>query len=358
MAIERVTGEFPIKEANKLVADLMKPDPKKYWPDFLISVTLGWTGFVLAVIYPVLSVPGLIGWAMATFLLYRAVLFTHELAHLKTGTFKVFRLVWNLLMGFPLLVPSFTYYGVHRHHHVHDVYGTTEDGEYLPFGAGNPLGQIGYLFLIFILPAFFMLRFMVLAPIGWLLPPVRKFVWQHFSSLTIDLTYVRALPKDGDPKFLWFAQEFMAFVYGWTVMGLVLSGVWPVKVFVVWYGVAVLMFLLNSLRTLAAHAYRNPGPEQLSMPEQFLDSVNVPGHRIITTLWAPVGLRFHATHHLYPRMPYHNLPIAHERLMEGLPDNMLYARANRKNLTDALVRLWQDAAQADREKNNGLQAAE
>jgi fatty acid desaturase len=255
-----------------------------------------------------------------------------------------------LLCGFALLIPSFTYYGVHRHHHVRGVYGTKEDGEYLPFGAGNPAGIIGYMFLIFILPLFFVFRFMVLAPLSWILPPLRKLVWGSFSSLTIDLTYVRAMPGEKDPKFLWFAQEFLACAYGWGAVALVWFGVLPVKALILWYTIAVVIFLLNSLRTLAAHAYRNPGQEKMSFPEQFIDSVDVPGNRFITTLWAPVGLRFHATHHLFPMMPYHNLPKAYEILKNGLSDNTVYVASSRKNLFDALIRLWKDAAEATRER--------
>jgi fatty acid desaturase len=350
MAIARDNNAFPMSEANKLVADLMKPDPRIYWPDFLISITLGWAAFAVAVITPTFTVLGLTSLLVSTLLLYRAVLFTHELTHLKSGTFKTFRFVWNLLCGFAMLIPSFTYHGVHRHHHVHDVYGTSEDGEYLPFGAGNPFGIIGYMFLIFILPAFFVVRFMVLAPLGWLLPPLRRLIWKKASSLTIDLTYNREAKKD-DPKGLYLFQEFMAFAYGWTAMALVWQGVLPIKALAIWYAVAVLIFLFNSLRTLAAHAYRNPGEEKMSVAEQFLDSVDVPGHPIITTLWAPVGLRFHATHHLYPRMPYHNLPHAYVRLRDNLSDNSTYLRASRKNLCHALTRLWQDAAEADRAKH-------
>ena len=351
MPIERDNGGFPMAEANRLVAGLMKPDPRIYWPDFLISVTIGWAGFALAVIYPLTSLPGLAGLAAAVLGLYRSVLFTHELTHLKTGTFKVFRLVWNLLCGFPMLIPSFTYHGVHRHHHVHDVYGTLEDGEYLPFGAGNPTGIIGYMLLIFILPALFIIRFLLLAPLSWVLPPLRRLVWTRFSSLTIDLTYKRPLPKPGDPKALWFAQEFMTFAYGWTAIALVWLHILPFKALWMWYLVAVLIFLLNSLRTLAAHAYRNPGTEKLSVAEQFLDSVDVPGHKWLTNIWAPTGLRYHATHHLYPRMPYHNLHKAHAALRDGLSDNTLYLRASRKSLLDALVRLWRDASEAERQKH-------
>ncbi len=338
-------------EANRLVADLMKPDPKIYWSDFLLSISLGWAGFVIAVLYPWFSWQGASGVLIATFALYRAVLFTHELTHLKTGTFKTFRFVWNFLCGFALLIPAFTYHGVHRHHHVHDVYGTKDDGEYLPFGAGNPLGIIGYMLLIFILPGFFILRFLVLGPISWVFPVLRKIIWNSLSSLTIDLAYVRPVPKKSDPRLLWFAQEVLTTIYGWAAIALVWTEVIPVKALILWYVIAVFIFLLNSLRTLAAHAYRNPGTEKMSVAEQFLDSVDIPGHPIITTLWAPVGLRFHATHHLYPRMPYHNLPKAYAVLRDGLSDNSLYLQASRNSLAHALVRLWQDAAAADKGEN-------
>ncbi|MBL4595030.1 MAG: fatty acid desaturase [Robiginitomaculum sp.] len=348
MTIQREQGQFPLMEANQLVAGLMKPNPKTYWLDFLISISLGWAGFALALMNPWVSWAGIAGLVLSTFALYRAVLFTHELTHLKTGTFKVFRFVWNILCGFALLIPAFTYHGVHRHHHVHDVYGTKADGEYLPFGTSHPFGLIGYMLLIFILPGFFVVRFMVLAPLSWALPPLRRLVWSRLSSLTIDPAYIRPMPGAKDPKFLWAAQEFMAFAYGWVACALVWFGWLPAKALVLWYAIAVLIFFLNSLRTLAAHAYRNSGEEQLTVPEQFLDSVDIPGHPVLTTLWAPVGLRFHATHHLFPRMPYHNLPRAYDILRDGLSDNTMFLLASRKSLAHALVRIWKDAAQANR----------
>jgi fatty acid desaturase len=110
------------------------------------------------------------------------------------------------------------------------------------------------------------------------------------------------------------------------------------------------MFLLNSLRTLAAHSYRNPGDRIMEFAEQYLDSVNVPGNRLFTTLWAPVGLRYHATHHLFPALPYHALGEAHRRLVRELPDNTLYLQTLRNSLWDALRRLWREARAHDRLK--------
>ncbi len=42
-------------------------------------------------------------------------------------------------------------------------------------------------------------------------------------------------------------------------------------------------------------------PNNISTPSMFPAICSLPA------LWAPVGLRYHATHHLFMSMPYHNL---------------------------------------------------
>ena len=337
---------FPLKEARGLVKDLMTPTAAIYWADFLFSITLGWAAFILAVLSPYLSTDWWAGFIVSSFMLYRSVLFTHELAHFKKGTFKLFRLTWNVLCGGLLLVPSFTYNGVHNDHHKRDVYGTKDDGEYLPFGAQNPLHIIGYMGLIFFLPFLFVLRFLILAPISFVVPPLGRLTWQRLSSLTIDLNYRRSLEQRSKLK-TWRLQELLAVAYCWSAVLMVLQGILPVKILVMWYLVSVFMFLLNSLRTLSAHAYTNPGNDKMTISEQFLDSVDVPGN-FLTGLWAPVGLRYHATHHLFPNMPYHNLAKAHKRLKNELSDNSQYLSASRSSLFGALAHLWRDAAVSQR----------
>ena len=86
----------------------------------------------------------------------------------------------------------------------------------------------------------------------------------------------------------------------------------------------------------------------MEFAEQYLDSINVPGNLFITALWAPVGLRYHATHHLFPNMPYHNLGKAQTVLADGLTDNTLFLLTVRKGLWDALGRIWNEAARATR----------
>ncbi len=333
---------FPLKEARAMVKDLMQPNPAIYWVDFIFSLTLGALAFAVTVISETFSPVGIVAYFVATFALYRAVIFIHEIVHFKKGTMLAFKFVWNLACGFLVMVPMFMYQGVHNDHHKRDIYGTRLDGEYLPFGAQNPWKNVWYVISSVFLPALIVLRYLILTPLGWLLPPVGRFLWQRASSLTIDLDYRRPPHTERDGKF-WRLQEFCAFFYGWTAIGLWYYGFLPAKFFAVWYAVVFLVLFMNSIRTLGAHAYRNPGDETMTVAEQFLDSVDVPGG-FLSALWAPVGLRYHATHHLFPNMPYHSLGTAYKRLKENLPDSDLYLEASRPTLFHAMKTLWHDAA--------------
>jgi fatty acid desaturase len=72
---------------------------------------------------------------------------------------------------------------------------------------------------------------------------------------------------------------------------------------------------------------------------QFLDSVNVPPPATLPALWAPVGLRYHAIHHLLPGLPYHALGEAHRRLSAALPVDSQYHGSNYRSLPQLVGRL-------------------
>ena len=83
---------------------------------------------------------------------------------------------------------------------------------------------------------------------------------------------------------------------------------------------------------------------------QLLDSVNLdPSWRGAYELWAPVGTKYHALHHLFPAMPYHNLGLAHERLMRTLPAGSPY-RLTQSHAGPAFVSLWRAASEAAAER--------
>ena len=341
---------FPLAEARSLVKDFTHVRPDIYWIDFLFSVSLGWGGFYATLQLPTGSLQQATAFIVTSLALYRAVLFIHELAHRKRDQFTRFRLIWNLLCGFPLMVPAFLYTRVHIDHHSLKSYGTPEDGEYVPFGAQSPIHIIIFMLLIPVIPILFPLRFLVVTPLSLLHPKLRQLVWQRFSSLTIDFAYLRPPLAPWEGQSAWW-EELATFIYAATIAVLLYIGVLPLSVLYLWYLTVFMVFILNSLRTLAAHAYRHDGNDAMGIEAQFLDSVNIPGNLITTGLWAPVGLRYHATHHLNPAIPYHNLGAAHRRLSTDLSDNTRYLQASRSSLWNAIARLWKDAV-ASRQKSS------
>ena len=341
--MNQVDFAFPMAEAKKIVQNLFDPKPWVYWGDFLLFDLLGWTAFVLAVRSPNFSTFQILFLIVGTLALYRAVIFVHELTHLKKGTFQVFHGVWNLLCGFPLMVPSMLYMGVHIDHHKQKLYGTKEDHEYFDFALEKPYRIITFLASMLAAPILFLVRFLVATPLSYILQPLRKPLWELASSLAVGAGFKRPLPDDRERK-IWWTQEFLTFGYAAAGMTLMILGILPWKVLIFWYATAVFILFTNGVRTLAAHCYKNPPSHEMTFAEQFLDSIDIPGNPLVTPLWAPVGLRYHATHHLFPGMPYHSLGEAHRRLMKDLPAGNPYPKAMRPSLYAAIVQLWQRAA--------------
>ena len=105
---------------------------------------------------------------VAVLALYRAGSFIHELTHIKPNAVPGFRLAWNLVVGIPLLVPSFMYEGVHNQHHAKTYYGTVNDPEYLPLALMKPWTLPVFLIAAVLAPVGMLIRFGVLAPLSLL----------------------------------------------------------------------------------------------------------------------------------------------------------------------------------------------
>jgi fatty acid desaturase len=163
---------------------------------------------------------------------------------------------------------------------------------------------------------------------------------ERASALAIDFVPKRKIPR-GIELFEWYWQEIACCLWVLSVAILFATEKLHTAFFTHAYLMIVTLLMVNAIRTLAAHRYRNRDGE-MTFENQFLDSVSVPGN-LLTGIWAPVGLRFHGLHHLFPTMPYHSLAEAHRRIMETLPANSLYHRSLEPSLASALMRLWKDA---------------
>ena len=327
-AAQRARAAIPddtvmLRAAAELARDYAHADPRIYWPDLLASALIGWSALVGAILVDNPAVALACG-LVSMLALYRAASFIHELTHIRKGALPGFRLGWNLLAGLPLMIPSFMYEGVHTQHHARTRYGTAEDPEYLPLALMKPWSLPLFILVAALAPIGLILRFGVLTPLSLLIPPLRRKVVAEFSALSINPAYRRRAPE-GDFARQWAWQEAGASVVALALVGSVFAFGW--KPLLVYMAVHSAMTVINQLRTLVAHLWENEG-EAMTVTAQYLDSVNVPPPATLPALWAPVGLRYHALHHLLPSVPYHALGTAHARLMAMIDAQSPYHRGN------------------------------
>ena len=325
-----------IRIAARVTRDLDRPRALIYWSDLAASVVLGYGGLAVALVSASAWLVAA-GAIVAVLALYRAGSFIHELTHLKSAALPGFRTAWNLLVGVPLLIPSFMYESVHNLHHTRIRYGTDQDPEYLPLALMRPATLLTFVVAAAAAPLALLIRYALLAPLSALSPALRRHVVERYSSLSINPAFRRRLPEGAVARD-WLVLETLASLWAMLLIAGAVTGVISLRAVVTVLLVVSGVMVLNQVRTLVAHLWENDG-EPISVTAQYLDTVNVPPPGLLPALWAPVGLRYHALHHLLPGVPYHSLGEAHRRLAEATPVGSDYHRANHAGLPGLVSRL-------------------
>ena len=220
-------------------------------------------------------------------------------------------------------------------HHNLKTYGTNQDPEYLPFASSHRMTVVFLLHSV-LLPLAFLVRFLLLTPLGLLWPRFHDWLVTHASSLAMNAAYHRqnsaeltTVIKRGEIATLLVWMAALAVFWHYHLA-------W--KAILVWYAVNAFISVCNTLRALGAHRY---GSARLPLDRtgQLEDSIDTPG-ALWTSLWAPVGLRYHALHHYFPGIPYHNLGLAYRRLIASLPEAAGYQEITSPSLPSSLWRLY------------------
>lgn len=323
--MQTVPFDSPGKVRRVLGDDLFRVRPVLYWLDFGISMSVAWAAFLLAL--PRYS-PGtwtrLVWISVSILAFYRALFFIHEIVHFRKEKLRVFRWVWNACCGSMFFLPDFTYL-IHGFHHSIATFSTDDDPEYLPLAYQKPL-QLLAPFLIFpFAPLMMMLRFLVAAPLSWAIGGrFREWLLGYASSLKMN------------PKFEWknitaedrriaVLQEIGCLAWWSVFLAAALPFAGP-SIVLNWYVIFYGILTVNHIRAMVAHRYTNGTGQRVGYDDQLLDSITITGFSPLASILAPVGLRYHSLHHLFPTLPYHALAEAHNRLVQVLPPDHIYRK--------------------------------
>jgi fatty acid desaturase len=322
-ASQAESQSFSIRETKELIQDLFVPKPFLYWTDFLITVSVAYGFAAMYSVAPPFSLIQVTTFLVSGAALFRVGTFIHEIVHMTGRTMIAFRVGWNVVCGVPLLMHSLLY-GNHIDHHNPRKHGTPADGEYLPLASAPVRETVLYLAQVPVMPLLAIFRFLVLVPLSFLHPCLRRWLLERWSSYAINPYYRRTITP-AEPHRLWIALDVMCFLWLAVILTLVFKGFLTWRMIGLFYCLSTYSIALNWIRNLAAHRYANTGGE-ISFAEQVEESINIVRSSLLTLLLFPVGLRYHGLHHLFPSLPYHALGKAHRRLMKALPEDSPYRK--------------------------------
>lgn len=309
--------------------DFFRVSPLRYWLDFLLSLVLAYGMGAAVLLSPLGSLAQIAAFPLAVFWIYRLGSLVHEVCHLGHHELRGFKVTWNLLVGVFTLAPSPFFTRHHRDHHSARLYGTREDPEYIVnlFKPGSASSLIAYAVLVALFPLIVFFRFL-LAPLTFVHPAVREWFLMHASSLTMNYRYERKVNRFD--RWAITTVELMCCGRAAAMLIGVLLGLSHWTRLPLFYSMGLGVLVLNQMRLLADHHFEGDG-QPCELDHHIRDSCNFTGRDFLTWVFFPFSIRYHALHHLFPMLPYHNLKAAHGYLLEHLPADSPYRSLDEKS---------------------------
>jgi fatty acid desaturase len=322
-------------DIRSLINDLFKVRAHVYWLDFFCTIAVAWGGFWAALQVPWTAPFWKAAWLITCILaFFRGLLFVHEIFHRAGRISTAFRWAWNGLCGMPFFLPDYIYLA-HAYHHRTASFSTKDDAEYVPVAWQRPLEILAPFAIFPFMPLLMAVRFLLLSPISLIAGGrLREWLLRHASTLKMNPWFEWKNISKEDRR-TGARQDLLCFG-GWAVFLVLFHRIGGWQILLQWYLVAYGLLAINHLRSLARHRYTNAGGDPVSSDAQLLDSVTIAGFSPLAVVLMPVGLRYHALHHMFPTLPYHALGQAHRRLVQSLPKDHLYFKTYETDFYSAL----------------------
>lgn len=300
-----------------LLNDLNEVNKFIFWRDLICLSLIGWG----AIFYTSFHFNILV-FFIGTYSLYKGTMLIHEVSHLSKKI-PGYKAAYNILLGYPNSYPSYIY-DTHLFHHGKKTYGTIKDPEYAYVKKYNAITLLKPLLISLLLPLLQIIRFTILPLITPFLGlNFKRSLYQKYSTLVFSDKYIRPIKNEKKELRTMMSQDLLCSAYKITLIALVYLEVLPFQFIINFYFAFVIASLINMYRALFNHLYANESLVSLSWEDHLLDTATIkPG--IFTHLIFVNGLGYHAIHHLFPEMPYHNLGKAHKKLIKNLSDDHIY----------------------------------
>jgi fatty acid desaturase len=314
------------REVVRALLEKLKPyftiKPVIFYLDLSITGFVAWASLFLIQVESIPLIGKIILAIISYSAFYRGLMFIHEVVHFNKRV-PGYKLMYNLIFGFPCRIPFFIH-DPHRYHHLPNTFATAQDPEYAYF-KGSGVKTLLKPFLVgFLSPFLLIVRFGILPLISWVFPKKWNLTfYRKASTIIVNPTYIRPTPSDEEFREARPEEYFCALFFSVQVL-LINLKVIKSELILVWFVLMIIGAFVNVWRARIAHRYDNPG-DVLSPLAQLRDSITVE-RKFLSFLWAPAGMQYHSLHHLAPQIPYYNLQAAHQNLRLQLDQEHPYSQ--------------------------------
>lgn len=261
---------------------MYKLNLKTYWLDFCVSTLI----FILC-----LFNLNIFTFIVGAIFLYRAGAFTHEIAHQsKNPEITLFKTVWDYTLGFLILQPSLRFTKPHLAHHTTGIFGTVNDPQYPLIRSNTKLAFIIFCILPFALPIY---NLLICSSTHWKNNPLEQILYKNINFTKKEYEEINKLES------------------AYLVLFFLLCVGAP-SIVIPLYFIEVAAWFLSVLRIPLEHDLKSY-KETSVYDDQRLDSKTHESPIYIPI--QPLALRFHTVHHMYPKVPYHNLQKLNHRIV-------------------------------------------